>query len=69
MQSDCLKLNCITLVWVYLCNDTEIQSSLVTPLALAAKFFYCGYDLQWAVNSVNPIHPRIDNLHFDDGID
>jgi len=27
MQSDRLKLNCITLVWVYLCNDTEIQSS------------------------------------------
>ena len=27
MQSDCLKLNCITLVWVYLCNDTDAQSS------------------------------------------
>ena len=27
MQSDCLKLNCIALVWVYLCNDTDAQSS------------------------------------------
>ena len=29
MQSDCLKLNCITLVWVYLCNRTDAQSSRI----------------------------------------
>ena len=30
MQSDCLKLNCITLVWVYLCNRTDVLSSRIT---------------------------------------
>ena len=33
MQSDCLKLNCITLVWLYLCNDTDAQSSRIYVIA------------------------------------
>ena len=34
MQSNYLKLNCITLVWMYLCNRTEIQYSRIVTLVL-----------------------------------
>ena len=71
MQLDCLKLNCITLVWVYLCNDTDAQSSrTLSKLRRQQKlqkssFIYPGVNFSIALVDAHNEEASLRVVHFD----
>ena len=80
MQSDCLKLNCIALVWVYLCNDTlnpavgrlELTVELSRTTRSAPRRFeasvlvanFCTFSFKEKVHFEMPRYGRSDAIYF-----